>query len=174
MLLALAGSSATASIDPAKWSDWKDEYVQLEKKTMAAFPDEPAHSDVVNQIKQTRDAIQVAEASVRREALAERVAIALATIQGQINPDEAALEHTRLNSAVDIQLCYIYGNNIPRIFAAIFGKDVPVSLRAIFIVHLTHSDYVSMLKLDPIQGHWGDPLRRWSPFNLSQASGSEQ
>ena len=166
-LLALAGSSAIAAIDPAQWDAWKGEYAQLEQSTIAAFPTEPNRSKIVDILTKLRDHIQGAEATVLREAQAERVAITLAQVQGQIDSVEAAADHARLNKAVDIHLCYIYGSIVPRIFEEAFGRYVPASLRARFNERITRAEYVSLLRRDPVQGRWGDSSPG-SPFNLSK------
>ena len=73
-----------------------------------------------------------------------------------------------LNEALEIHLCYIYGSIVPRVFEETYGDYVSASLRTSFREHITRSVYVSLLRLDPIRGHWGDSSRPGSPVNLSQ------
>jgi hypothetical protein len=63
-----------------------------------------------------------------------------------------------LAKALEIHLCYIYRSIVPRIYGESYGEYVPADLRA---------DYVALLKLDPMQGSWGE-TKPGITHNLSQ------
>lgn len=166
----LMGLPALAKRDVTQWKAWKNDKT-LEQRAISSFPNGPKRSCITENAERYRRLSSDLEAVLRREVLKERFAIIQAEAKGEIAPAEAANEKIRLNEALDIHLCYIYGSIFPRSLEEACGNFVSSSLRKNFFSdRFPRSEYVSMLNSNPLQGHWGDPSRpqgMWD-LNLSQ------
>ncbi|HXS99315.1 MAG TPA: hypothetical protein VN915_01425 [Elusimicrobiota bacterium] len=163
-LMAFAASSVRAAIDPKVWKDWKAEDARVEQRILDAFPKEPYHSESIDHINRERAFAADIETTVSSAAMDDRVAIAQAKVSGALSADEAEAELARLDKALAIHLCYLYGSIMPRGYGNAFGKFVSASLRARLQDRISRDEYLALLRQDPMQGTWRSGAGR----NLSE------
>ncbi|MDD5657766.1 MAG: hypothetical protein PHF00_10990 [Elusimicrobia bacterium] len=160
--LVFAGSLAAAA-DRSQWLKWRDENDRLASRILDVFPNEPDHSHVAKFLSDIQATIVGAEGTVSREAIIERSEIAKARTRRTITDAEADAEMARLNKSEYIHLCYIQGSLVPRIYTESFAPHVPASLSAEFKERMTRSEYLTLLRLEPMLMGWGGN----APGNLS-------
>ena len=162
--LAFTAPSVHAAVNPKVWKDWKAANAFLEQMTIDSFPNEPRRSETIDGINKQRAFAADVEATLRSAAMDDRIAIVQAKVEGSLNPYEADDELARLDKALAIHLCYLYGSIMPRSYGNAVGKFVSSSLRASFRDRISREEYLTLLHQDPVQGSWRSGTGR----NLSE------